>query len=432
MTCPITRLQAWEVLDSRGNPTIAAEVTLKGDVRGRAFVPSGASTGSREAKERRDEDPARYHGRGVREAVALINHTWSKQFAGMDALDQAALDQALCAADGSADKSNAGANTILAVSLANAHAGAAASGKPLYRHLAALYGHQADLPLPVPQMNIINGGAHADNNLDFQEFMILPAGFDEFAEALRCGVEIFHTLRKVLVARKLSTGVGDEGGFAPECSGNAAALELILEAIETAGYRPGEQVGLGLDVAGSELYRDGKYHLAADGLSLDADGLVDYFADWMDRFPILSIEDGLAEDDWAGWATMTQRLGARVQLTGDDLFVTQVEALERGIREGIANSVLIKLNQVGSVSETLDTMRRAREANYRTTVSHRSGDTEDTSIADLCIGTAAGQIKTGSLCRSERVAKYNRLLVIEQELGDKAHYAGRTAFAAPA
>ena len=429
MADPITRLQAWEVLDSRGNPTIAAEVSLKSGACGRAFVPSGASTGSREAKERRDGDPARYHGRGVRDAVALINDTWSNQFAGLDALDQAGLDEALCAADGSPDKSNAGANTILAVSLANAHAAAASAGLPLYRHLAALYGNVSDLPLPVPQMNIINGGAHADNNLDFQEFMILPTGFDEFSEALRCGVEIFHTLRKVLVARGLATGVGDEGGFAPECGGNAAALELILEAVEAAGYRPGEQVMLGLDVAGSELYRDGRYHLAADGLDLDAAGLIDYFADWLDRFPILSIEDGLAEDDWAGWAALTGRLGQRVQLTGDDLFVTQVEALERGIAEGVANSVLIKLNQVGSVSETLDTMRRAREADYRTTVSHRSGDTEDTSIADLCIGTAAGQIKTGSLCRSERVAKYNRLLVIERELGDAAKYAGRAAFA---
>ena len=428
MTDAIKSIQAWEVLDSRGNPTIAAEIALASGAHGRAWVPSGASTGSREAKERRDADPKRYRGRGVRQAVAAINTTLAQQLKGHNALDQAALDAALCALDGTADKSNLGANTVLAVSLANAHAAAASAGLPLYRHLAALYGNQDATQLPVPQMNIINGGAHADNNLDFQEFMILPVGFSQFSEALRCGVEIFHTLREVLVKRGLATGVGDEGGFAPQCASNTAALDLIMQAIEQAGYRPGEQVMLGLDIAGSELYRDGQYHLAADALTLDAGGLIDYFADWLDNYPILSIEDALAEDDWSGWAALTERLGKRVQLTGDDLFVTQVEAVQRGIAEGVANAVLIKLNQVGSVSETLDTMRCARQAGYRTTVSHRSGDTEDTSIADLAVGSAALQIKTGSLCRSERVAKYNRLLMIEQELGSAAQYPGRAAF----
>ena len=425
----IQSIRAREVLDSRGNPTIAAEVLLCGGVSGVAMVPSGASTGSLEALELRDGVRQRYNGKGVQTAVANVNEVLNRQLSGQSALDQQALDDRMLQLDGTDNKRRLGANAILSVSLANAHAAARLQNKPLFQHLGEVFGNQR-YALPVPQMNIINGGAHADNSIDFQEFMILPLGFDRFAEALRCGVEIFHALKDVLRADKFSTAVGDEGGFAPQCNSNEEALGLIMRAIETAGYRPGEQVMIALDVAASELYHDGRYHLRAEGRTLSAPELIDHLESWVGKYPIISIEDGMHEDDWPGWRGLTERLGGRLQLTGDDVFVTNPALLQRGIAQRVANSILIKFNQIGSLSETFSAIKLAQQADYAVTISHRSGETEDTTIADLAVATAAGQIKTGSLCRSERVAKYNRLLAIEQQLGDQAAYAGWRAFPA--
>jgi len=427
----IQSITAREILDSRGNPTIAAEMTLRGGARGVGYAPSGASTGALEALELRDGDAARYRGKGVLGAVENVRAHIMPRLRGMDALDQNEIDRALIELDGSENKSRLGANALLAVSLAAAHAGADARGVALYRHLGALFQDapgDAHFTLPVPQMNIINGGAHADNAIDFQEFMVLPTGFTRFHDALRCGVEIFHALREVLLKRGLSTAVGDEGGFAPQCASNIEALDLIMRAIEDANYRAGEEVMIGLDAASSEFCADGKYQLRAEGLELDAAGFADYLENWAAKYPIISIEDGMGEEDWDGWARLTQRLGARVQLTGDDLFVTNSAILRRGIERRVANSILIKFNQIGTLSETVDAIKIAQSANYCATISHRSGETEDTTIADLAVASNAGQIKTGSLCRSERVAKYNRLLKIEQLLGDNARYPGIAAF----
>ena len=424
----IKSIAAREVLDSRGNPTLECEVGLAGGARGIAIVPSGASTGSKEALELRDGDAARYRGRGVLNAAANVNAELREKLTGA-AFAQDALDECMCALDGDENKKRLGANAILGVSLAHARAVANARGRELFAHFGELFGNQNFL-LPLPQMNIINGGAHADNAIDFQEFMILPAGFDSFGEALRAGVEIFHALGDVLRAKKMATGVGDEGGFAPECKSNEEALQLIMRAIENANYRAGEDVFIGLDAASSEFYRDGKYHLRAENLSLDADGFAEYLERWTKKYPIVSIEDGMDENDWEGWARLTRRLGARVQLTGDDLFVTNSKVLQRGIDMRAANSILIKFNQIGTLSETFAAIKLAQRANFCATISHRSGESEDTTIADLAVATGAGQIKTGSLCRSERVAKYNRLLKIEQLLGGDARYAGRDACAA--
>ena len=426
----IADLHASEILDSRGNPTIAVELTTSGGAVGRAAVPSGASTGSLEALELRDGDPARYLGRGVLAAVTGVNTEIRSRLKGMDAADQAAVDRALLELDGSENKSRLGANALLAASLAAAHAAAAARAVPLYAHLGELFGHFANeqYSLPVPQMNIINGGAHADNAIDFQEFMILPLGFERFSEALRCGVEIFHALKGVLQSRGLDTSVGDEGGFAPQCRSNEEGIGLIMHAIEAAGYRAGEQVMIGLDAASSEFHRDGKYHLQAEGLELDAARFADYLENWVGKYPIISIEDGMGEADWDGWQHLTRQLGDTVQLTGDDVFVTNAAILEKGIARRVGNSILIKFNQIGTLSETADAIQLARKSGYCATISHRSGETEDTTIADLAVASAVGQIKTGSLCRSERVAKYNRLLKIEQLLGDEARYPGRAAF----
>ncbi len=423
----IRSIHAWEILDSRGNPTIAVDITLQNGIVGTAAVPSGASTGSLEALELRDNDSQRYLGKGVLKAVRNVNSTLNPVLCGHDALDQQGVDSLMLELDGTANKENLGANALLGISLATAHAAANAQGIPLFEHLGTIYRNRQFL-LPVPQMNIINGGAHADNVIDFQEFMILPVGFDQYSEALRCGVEIFHCLKSVLLASHLSTGVGDEGGFAPECKSNEAAISLIMQAIEKAGYRPGEQVMIGLDAASSEFYSDGKYHLAAEGVALDALQFTDYLQNWVGKYPVISIEDGMQERDWAGWKELTDRIGDCVQLTGDDLFVTNTRILQKGIDQGIGNSILIKFNQIGTLSETLDAIAMAQQAGYSATISHRSGDTGDTTIADLAVATSAGQIKTGSLCRSERVAKYNRLLKIEQILGDNAHYAGIDAF----
>ncbi len=421
----ITAITAREILDSRGNPTLEADVVLDNGRRGRAAVPSGASTGAREAIELRDGDGSRYLGKGVRRAVANVRERIAPALIGMDCREQRALDDAMLRLDGSDNKANLGANAILAVSLANAQAAAAAGGLPLY---VSLGGDDA-LTMPVPMMNIINGGAHADNSVDLQEFMILPVGAPNFAEALRCGTEIFHTLKAVLGKRGLATAVGDEGGFAPDLASNEQAIETILEAVGQAGYKAGEEVYLGLDVASSEFYRDGRYRLASEGRDFDAAGFAGYLADWVRQYPILSIEDGMAEDDWAGWALLTRELGEAVQLVGDDLFVTNSRILQRGIDEQVANAILIKVNQIGTLSETLDTIAMANRHGYANVISHRSGETEDVSIADLSVATNAGQIKTGSLCRSDRVAKYNQLLRIEEQLGARARYAGRSAFA---
>ena len=420
-------INAWEILDSRGNPTIAVDLVLNNGFSGSAAAPSGASTGSLEALELRDGDKQRYLGKGVLNAVLNVNTVLKSAIRGQDALDQRHIDNTMLELDGTENKSNLGANALLAVSLASAHAAANAQGIPLYQHLGALYGNHK-FTLPVPQMNIINGGAHADNAIDFQEFMILPVGFPIYSEALRCGVEIFHSLKSVLLANNLSTGVGDEGGFAPECASNEEGLGLIMQAIEKAGYRPGDQVMIGLDAASSEFYSDGKYRLKAEGLELDSSEFAEYLQNWVNKYPIISIEDGMDELDWDGWAQLTKILGDQVQLTGDDLFVTHTKILKKGIDQGIANSILIKFNQIGTLSETFDAISMAQQANYCATISHRSGETEDTTIADLAVATAAGQIKTGSLCRSERMAKYNRLLKIEQTLGDNAVYAGADAF----
>jgi len=420
----IRDVHAREILDSRGNPTVEADVVLADGARGRAAVPSGASTGSREAVELRDGDADRYLGKGVRNAVANTNGTIRAALIGHAVADQAALDARLIELDGTPNKGRLGANAILAVSLAAAHAQAASAGLSLFRHL----GGDGPFQLPVPMMNIINGGAHADNNVDIQEFMILPVGAPTLSEAVRYGAEVFHVLRKVLQGRGLNTAVGDEGGFAPDLPSNEAALEVIIEAIDRAGYRLGEEIWLGLDVASSEFYRDGVYDLASEGRQLDAAGFVDYLAGLVDKYPILSIEDGMDESDWDGWKLHTERLGGRIQLVGDDLFVTNPAILREGIDRGVANSILIKLNQIGTLSETLEAIRMATAAGYTAVISHRSGETEDTTLADLSVASRATQIKTGSLSRTDRVAKYNQLLRIEEELGDRAVYAGRAAF----
>ncbi len=420
----IVDVRAFEVLDSRGNPTVMAEVTLGDDSVGSACAPSGASTGTREALELRDGDATRYLGKGVLTAVGHAYGPIRELLIGHDALDQSGIDQRMIEADGTENKARFGANAILAVSLAVAKAAAMSAKKPLYQHIADLAG-VANLSLPVPMMNILNGGEHADNNVDIQEFMIQPVSAPNFAEALRMGAEVFHHLKKTLSSRGLATAVGDEGGFAPNLPSNAAALEVIAEAVASAGYTLGEDITLALDCAASEFYRDGRYHLTGDGRDFDSSGFADYLSGLVDLHPIVSIEDGLDESDWAGWRILTEKLGQRVQLVGDDLFVTNTEILKRGIDEGIANSILIKFNQIGSLTETLNAIAMAKAAGYTAVISHRSGETEDATIADLAVGTGAGQIKTGSLCRSDRVAKYNRLLRIESELGLTAPYPGR-------
>ncbi|MFZ0485868.1 MAG: phosphopyruvate hydratase [Arenicellales bacterium] len=423
----IIAVKAREILDSRGNPTVEAEVHVQGGAQGLAAVPSGASTGSLEALELRDGDPHRYGGKGVLKAVEHVNTEIAQAVLGLDASKQGDLDQTMLELDGTPNKERLGANAILAVSLAASKAAAASRGVPLYEHLAELYGVSDPVELPVPQMNIMNGGAHADNAMDFQEFMILPTGSESFHEALRAGAEIFHVLKKQLAARGLSTSVGDEGGFAPELRSNEEAVRLLCEAVEGAGYQPGTDVVVGIDVASSEFYADGEYRLAADGRTMSPVEFVDYIESWVDKYPIVSVEDGMAEDDWEGWEALTRRLGERVQLTGDDVFVTNPAILRQGIDRGVANSILIKVNQIGTLTETFRAMRLAQDSGYRTTISHRSGETEDTFIADLAVATRAGQIKTGSLCRSERVAKYNRLLRIEEELAARARFAGAAA-----
>ena len=420
----ISQIQALEILESRGNPTVAVDVVTDSGAHGRAAVPSGASTGTREAVELRDGDD-RYLGRGVSKAVANVNGVIAQALIGTDVADQATLDQRLIELDGSDNKSGLGANALLGVSLAAAHAAAAARGMPLWQHLAELSGRQPTLP--VPMMNILNGGAHADNRVDIQEFMVMPVGLPDFPEALRAGTEIFHALKGILRQRGLNTAVGDEGGFAPDLGSNEEALELLMTAIAEAGYRPGEQVALALDVASSEFYKSGSYVLDSEGRSFDAAGFVDYLADLVDRYPIVSIEDGMDESDWDGWRVLTERLGQRIQLVGDDLFVTNTEILKRGIAENIGNAILIKPNQIGTLTETLQAITMAQDAGFATVISHRSGETEDVTIADLAVATGAGQIKTGSLCRSDRVAKYNQLLRIQQQLGSRARYAGREA-----
>ncbi|UYG04327.1 phosphopyruvate hydratase [Halomonas sp. LR3S48] len=423
----IVEIHALEVLDSRGNPTVQAEVRLESGAVGVACAPSGASTGSREALELRDGDKSRYLGKGVLKAVAAVNGPIRERLVGLDARDQRGLDNVMLELDGTDNKANLGANAILAVSLAAAKAAANAKGMPLYAHIAELYGQPGQYSMPVPMMNILNGGEHADNNVDIQEFMVQPVGAPNFREALRVGAEIFHALKKVLAARGLATAVGDEGGFAPNLESNAEALAVIKQAVSDAGYELGRDVTLALDCASSEFYKDGQYSLSGEGKSFDAAGFVDYLAELCDQYPIVSIEDGMDESDWAGWKALTDKLGDKVQLVGDDLFVTNTRILKRGIDEKIGNSILIKFNQIGSLSETLDAIKMAQDAGFTAVISHRSGETEDTTIADLAVGTSAGQIKTGSLCRSDRVAKYNRLLVIEEQLGDRVGYPGRTA-----
>ena len=423
MTTTIAKIHAREILDSRGNPTLEAEVTLADGSFGRAMVPSGASTGSKEAVELRDGDKTRYGGKGVRNAVANVNTTIARALVGFDG-DQAALDHRLVDLDGTENKGRLGANALLGVSLANAHAVAASRKMPLWQHLA---GGRA-VSLPVPMMNIINGGAHADNNVDLQEFMVLPVGFDSFSEALRAGTEVFHALKSVLKGRGLSTAVGDEGGFAPDLRSNEEALETILEAIGKAGYHAGEDIMLGLDVAASEFFENGKYHLTGEGKRLTGEQFVDFLAGWAAQYPIITIEDGMDEGDWDSWTLLTRRLGDKVQLVGDDLFVTNPKIFREGIDRGVANAILIKVNQIGTLTETLEAIAMADAARYAAVVSHRSGETEDTTIADIAVATTATQIKTGSLCRSDRVAKYNQLLRIEEALGSDAKYAGRDAF----
>lgn len=423
----ITDIKAREIIDSRGNPTVEADVILASGVMGSACAPSGASTGAREALELRDGDASRYGGKGVLKAVGFVNSEIRELLLDRDARDQTKLDQLMIELDGTDTKSRLGANAILAVSLAIAKAAAAYEKKPLYEYIADLQAERAPLSLPVPMMNIINGGEHADNNVDIQEFMIQPVGAKSIAEAVRYGAEIFHALRGVLQERGLNTAVGDEGGFAPDLPSNEAALEAIAEAVSRAGYTLGDDITLALDCAASEFYKDGKYELAGEGRSLTAAEFVDYLADLCDRYPIISIEDGLHEDDWEGWKLLTERLGDKIQLVGDDLFVTNTAILKRGIDESIANSILVKLNQIGTLTETLNAIQMAKDAGYTAVISHRSGETADTTIADLAVATAAGQIKTGSLCRSDRVAKYNRLIRIEQEMG-RAAYHGRKEF----
>ena len=417
----VRSILAREILDSRGNPTLEVDVMLESGASGRAAVPSGASTGEHEAHELRDGDPTRYRGKGVLQAIENVNERIAPELVGEDARDQALIDRTLIDLDGTPTKTNLGANAILGVSLACADAAAQAVDLPLFRYLG---GANAKV-LPVPQMNVINGGKHADNNVDLQEFMLVPHGFPRFSEALRAGVEVFHALRDVLKGRKLNTGVGDEGGFAPDLDSNEAALQLLVEAIAKAGYKPGDQVALALDAAASEFYKDGRYVLEGEGgRTLAAKELVDLYAGWVARYPIVSIEDGFAEDDWDGWKLCTQKLGAQIQIVGDDIFVTNAARLARGIEQRAANAILIKLNQIGTVTETLDTMEMARTAGFANVVSHRSGETEDTAIADLAVATNAGQIKTGSASRTDRVAKYNQLLRIEELLGDDAVFRG--------
>ncbi|QNN46038.1 phosphopyruvate hydratase [Thermomonas brevis] len=422
----ITSVHAREILDSRGNPTLEADVVLSDGSIGRAAVPSGASTGSKEAVELRDGDKTRYLGKGVSRAVGNVNGVIADALKGFAAADQAGLDKRLIDLDGTENKGRLGANALLGVSLAAAHAVAASRKQALWQYLAGMTG--ATPTLPVPMMNIINGGAHADNNVDLQEFMVLPVGFDSFSEALRSGTEIFHALKSVLKARGLSTAVGDEGGFAPDLRSNEEALETILEAIGKAGYKAGEDVLLGLDVASTEFFENGKYNLTGEGKRLTSEQFVDFLANWSAQYPIITIEDGMAEDDWDGWKLLTDRLGEKVQLVGDDLFVTNPRIFKDGIARGVANAILIKVNQIGTLSETLEAIAMADAAKYAAIVSHRSGETEDTTIADIAVATTATQIKTGSLCRSDRVAKYNQLLRIEQQLGSAARYAGRDAF----
>jgi len=421
MPAIIADIVAREILDSRGNPTVEADVILSSGVVGRAAVPSGASTGEHEAIELRDNDKERYLGKGVQMAVQNITETIAPALAGADATDQMSIDAALIELDGTPNKGNLGANAILAVSMATARAAAQELGLPLWRYL----GGPLTRVMPVPMMNILNGGAHATNTVDLQEYMIIPVGAESFAEGLRMGTEVFHALKKVLVKRKLSTGVGDEGGFAPDLKSDEEAITVVLEAIEAAGYQPGQQIALALDCAASELFKDGKYTFKKSGAGTrDAAGMVELYTSWIDKYPIVSIEDGLAEDDWDGWKQLTEAIGDRCQLVGDDLFVTNTERLARGIEEGIANSILIKVNQIGTLTETLEAIEMARSAGYLSVISHRSGETEDTFIADLAVGTGAGQIKTGSASRTDRVAKYNQLLRIEQQLGGAAEYPG--------
>jgi len=422
----IIQLEAREIIDSRGNPTIEVECLLETGDRGRAAVPSGASTGEHEALELRDGDPDRYRGKGVRNAVRNVLETIAPRLIGHDAFDQIAIDRLLIELDGTPAKRKLGANAILGVSLAVAKAAAGAHGSPLYRYLGGVHART----LPVPLMNVVNGGAHADNSIDMQEFMIVPCGAPSFSEAVRWGSEVFHTLAGILKSRGLTTAVGDEGGFAPNLKTNEDALKVLVEAIEKAGYAPGSQIALALDVAASELYQGGSYVFEGEGgRTLTAAGMVDYYADLCSKYPIVSIEDGLAEDDWDGWSLLTRQLGGRIQLVGDDLFVTNVTRLERGIRAGVGNSILVKVNQIGTLSETLSAIEMAQRAAYTTVISHRSGETEDVTIADLAVATNAGQIKTGSMSRSDRVAKYNQLLRIEGELGASAVYPGERAFA---
>ncbi|WP_438970420.1 phosphopyruvate hydratase [Methylophaga sp.] len=420
----IIDVKAREILDSRGNPTVEADVVLESGAMGRAAVPSGASTGEREAVELRDGDRQRYLGKGVLNAVAAVNGELREAVLGMEATNQRALDDKLIATDGTENKSRLGANALLAVSMATARAAAADAKKPLYKYLAT----DGDTVMPVPMMNIINGGSHADNSVDLQEFMIMPVGAANISEAIRYGAEVFHELKKVLNSRGLNTAVGDEGGFAPDLPSNEAAIDVILEAIKNAGYEPGKDIMLALDAASSEFYKDGQYVLASENRSLSSAEFTDLLADWVERFPIISIEDGMDENDWDGWKLLTEKIGDKVQLVGDDLFVTNPKILQQGIDRGVANSILIKVNQIGTLSETLDAINLAKANGYTAVVSHRSGETEDTTIADLAVATNAGQIKTGSLSRSDRVAKYNQLLRIEAELGNAASYPGMKAF----
>ncbi len=413
-----------EILDSRGNPTVECDVLLESGVMGRAAVPSGASTGSREAIELRDGDKSRYLGKGVLKAVEHVNTEISESVLGLDASEQAFLDKTLIDLDGTENKSRLGANATLAVSMAVARAAAEEAGLPLYRY----FGGSGGMQLPVPMMNVINGGAHANNNLDLQELMIIPVGAPSFREALRYGAEVFHALKKIIHDKNMSIAVGDEGGFAPSVANHEAAIQMILEAIDKAGYRAGEQIALGLDCAASEFYKDGKYHLGAEGLQLSSGEWTDMLATWVDKYPIISVEDGMAEGDWDGWKVLTDRLTTKVQLVGDDLFVTNTKILKEGIEKKIANSILIKINQIGTLTETFAAIEMAKRAGYTAVISHRSGETEDSTIADIAVGTNAGQIKTGSLSRSDRMAKYNQLLRIEEDLGDVASYPGRSAF----
>ncbi|MCW5659953.1 MAG: phosphopyruvate hydratase [Burkholderiaceae bacterium] len=412
-----------EILDSRGNPTVECDVLLESGTMGRAAVPSGASTGSREAIELRDGDKARYGGKGVLRAVEHINTEISEAVLGLDASEQAFLDKTLIDLDGTENKSRLGANATLAVSMAVARAAAEESGLPLYRY----FGGSGGMSLPVPMMNVINGGAHANNNLDLQELMIIPLGAPSFREAVRYGAEVFHALKKIIDGRGMSTAVGDEGGFAPNVASHEAALQMLIEAIDKAGYTAGEQVAIGLDCAASEFYKDGKYHLSGEGMVLSASEWTDILATWADKYPIVSVEDGMAENDWDGWKHLTDKLGGKLQLVGDDLFVTNTKILKEGITRRVANSILIKINQIGTLTETFAAIEMAKRANYTAVISHRSGETEDATIADIAVGTNAGQIKTGSLSRSDRIAKYNQLLRIEEDLGDVAHYPGRGA-----